>query len=163
ERVTQQPGSVQAYETTQIVAEVSGYLKELKVDIGSKVEAGQPLAVIAVPDLKKAEDRQKAAFDLALARVEQADAQLKIADAEVTAAEAAQEQATAAYASAKAWTNFRTLQKNRMRALFVEEKAIEEKLYEEAKERLEAAKQTEFSAKAAIKTAEATRKARVAL
>jgi RND family efflux transporter MFP subunit len=162
ERVTQQPGSVQAYEATQIVAEVSGYLQELKVDIGSRVKTGQVLAVIAVPDLKKTEERQKAAYDHALARVKQMEAQAKVAAAEVKAARAAEVQADAAYKSAKAWARFRLLQKDRMKALFRDEKAIEEKLYEEAKERYEAAEETVNSTKAGIATALAQREAREA-
>jgi RND family efflux transporter MFP subunit len=162
ERVTQQPGSVQAYEMTQVVAEVSGYLQDLKVDIGSKVKAGQTLAVIAVPDLKKAEERQKAACDLALARVEQVDAQAKIALAEVDAAEAAEVQSEAAHVSATKWTKFRKLQESRMKVLAFKEKAIEEVLYEEAKERYEAAQETERAAKAAIAVARANKKAKEA-
>ncbi len=44
------PGNVQAFNTAQLYARVSGYLKKWYVDIGAKVKAGQLLAQIDVPD-----------------------------------------------------------------------------------------------------------------
>jgi RND family efflux transporter MFP subunit len=45
------PGRLEAYSQAQIFARVSGYLKDLKVDIGTPVKAGQLLAEIDAPDL----------------------------------------------------------------------------------------------------------------
>ena len=45
------PGRLEAYTQAQIYARVSGYLKDLKVDIGQPVKAGQVLAEIDAPDL----------------------------------------------------------------------------------------------------------------
>jgi RND family efflux transporter MFP subunit len=45
------PGRLEAYSQAQIFARVSGYLKELKADIGTRVKAGQLLAEIDAPDL----------------------------------------------------------------------------------------------------------------
>jgi RND family efflux transporter MFP subunit len=45
------PGRLEADSQAQIFARVSGYLKELKVDIGTPVKAGQLLAEIDAPDL----------------------------------------------------------------------------------------------------------------
>jgi multidrug efflux system membrane fusion protein len=44
------PGNVQAFNSAQLYARVSGYLKKWYVDIGAKVKAGQLLADIDVPD-----------------------------------------------------------------------------------------------------------------
>jgi len=44
------PGSVQAFNSAQLYARVSGYLKVWYVDIGTKVKAGQLLAEIDIPD-----------------------------------------------------------------------------------------------------------------
>jgi len=44
------PGSVQAISNTSIQARISGYVKTLYVDIGSRVKAGQVLAEIESPD-----------------------------------------------------------------------------------------------------------------
>lgn len=45
------PGRLEAYSQAQMFARVSGYIKELKVDIGTPVKAGQLLAEIDAPDL----------------------------------------------------------------------------------------------------------------
>ena len=45
------PGRLEAYSQAQIFARVSGYLKDLKVDIGTPVKAGDLLAEIDAPDL----------------------------------------------------------------------------------------------------------------
>jgi RND family efflux transporter MFP subunit len=45
------PGRLEAYLQAQIYARVSGYIKELKVDIGTPVKARQLLAEIDAPDL----------------------------------------------------------------------------------------------------------------
>ncbi|MCH7918204.1 MAG: efflux RND transporter periplasmic adaptor subunit [Planctomycetes bacterium] len=47
---TTQPISVEAFYTADIGARVSGYVAEVLVDIGSSVEAGQPLLKIDVPE-----------------------------------------------------------------------------------------------------------------
>ena len=49
ERMTVQPGSVHAFESVDLYAMVSGYLKTQDVDIGSRVKKGQVLAEIDVP------------------------------------------------------------------------------------------------------------------
>ena len=43
------PGNITAFEEAPIYARVSGYLKHWLTDIGTHVEAGQPLAQIETP------------------------------------------------------------------------------------------------------------------
>lgn len=45
------PGRLEAFSRAPIYARVSGYLKDWKVDIGARVQAGQLLAEIETPDL----------------------------------------------------------------------------------------------------------------
>ncbi|MBR1120602.1 efflux RND transporter periplasmic adaptor subunit [Bradyrhizobium lablabi] len=45
--------SLEAFEQTDLFANVSGYLSDVRVDIGDHVKAGQVLAVIDVPELKQ--------------------------------------------------------------------------------------------------------------
>ena len=45
------PGNIQAIEETALYARVNGYLHERFVDIGTRVRAGQVLAVIETPEL----------------------------------------------------------------------------------------------------------------
>jgi RND family efflux transporter MFP subunit len=45
--------TLEAFEETDLFANVSGYLSDVRVDIGDHVKAGQVLAVIDVPELKQ--------------------------------------------------------------------------------------------------------------
>src|SRR6266540_4195628 len=69
ERIVTQPGTVQPYETVQLFAEVSGYLKTQSVDIGSPVKKDEVLATIETPDLVQQVERTAAGVKQALARV----------------------------------------------------------------------------------------------
>lgn len=57
---TVQPATVRAFHEAELYAKVSGFLKELKADIGDTVVTGQVLAVIDVPEMEKAFERQGA-------------------------------------------------------------------------------------------------------
>ena len=57
------PGQLQAYTRAPIYAQVSGYLKEWKTDIGAPVTAGQLLGEISTPELDQ--QLQQARADLA--------------------------------------------------------------------------------------------------
>ena len=71
DRTTTQPCSLLAFESVELQAAVSGYLKTLNVDIGSKVKKDQVLAEIEVPELVKQLQHQKAVVEQASARVYQ--------------------------------------------------------------------------------------------
>jgi RND family efflux transporter MFP subunit len=71
------PGTLQPRLTTAIYARTSGYIRTILVDIGSRVSAGQLLAVIDAPDL----DQQVVQ---ARGVVAQARASLQLASAELT-------------------------------------------------------------------------------
>src|SRR5436190_1233424 len=114
DRTTTQPGSAIAYESVPLFAAVSGYLKTLKVDIGSHVHAGDVLAEIDVPELVQQLARNRAAVDQAKAKVAQMRAHKKVAEAEVSASKASVKQAEAAAKSAKAWLRFREKMLHRM-------------------------------------------------
>jgi RND family efflux transporter MFP subunit len=60
------PGQLQAYTRAPIYAQVSGYLKEWKTDIGTPVKAGQLLGEISTPELDQ--QLQQARADLASAK-----------------------------------------------------------------------------------------------
>ena len=46
-------GTLEAFETADLYPKVSGYLAEVRVDIGDRVKAGQVLAVISLPETEK--------------------------------------------------------------------------------------------------------------
>ena len=63
------PGAVQAFQTAQIYARVSGYLKTWSQDIGAQVRAGQVLASIDAPELDQQLEQARA--DLGTAQANQ--------------------------------------------------------------------------------------------
>lgn len=75
------PGETQAFTTAAIAARATGYIAERRVDIGSRVKAGDLLLRIAAPDL----DQQRAQAE---AQVGQLKAQLLQAQAQVEQARA---------------------------------------------------------------------------
>lgn len=64
------PGRIEAYARAPIYARVSGYLRSWSADIGTHVEAGQPLAVIEIPDLDQELAQAKAALASARANAD---------------------------------------------------------------------------------------------
>lgn len=88
ERTTTVPCSLIAEQSARLYAKVSGYLKELNVDIGDEVKAGDVLAVIEVPQLAAKVKRDAAVFKEAQSKVLQAEARLASAQADRVAAEA---------------------------------------------------------------------------
>jgi HlyD family secretion protein len=150
----EQPGSVRAFQTVQLQANVSGFLKSQAVDIGDRVKRGDVLAVIAVPELDKQLQRNRASLEQAKARVKQMEARVSSAQADHEAAKAAIVQADATHKSAGAWVRYRSKQYDRIKELFKLE-SIEEKVVDERKELYEASLETERAAMAAIATTNA--------
>jgi RND family efflux transporter MFP subunit len=61
------PAEFRPYTEVELHAKVSGYVKEMKVDIGDRVKAGQLLAVLEVPELREELDHALAAHQRAQA------------------------------------------------------------------------------------------------
>lgn len=76
-------GSLEPFERVALHARVTGYLEELRVDIGSRVEAGEVLARLAIPEMEAELSRSRAEIPAARARLDRARAQAELA--EVTA------------------------------------------------------------------------------
>src|SRR5260370_31759866 len=55
--------TLEAFEETDLFAKVSGYLSDVRVDIGDHVKAGQVLAVISVPEMENELAEDKAQLD----------------------------------------------------------------------------------------------------
>jgi RND family efflux transporter MFP subunit len=68
------------FQEIDVMAKVSGYLKEIKVDVGDRVEQGQLLATLEVPELR--DDLAKADAAVIRARAEVARAQDELRRAE---------------------------------------------------------------------------------
>jgi RND family efflux transporter MFP subunit len=154
DRTTEQPGTVIAYESAHLYAEVPGYLKTQYVDIGAHVTKGQVLAEIAVPDLDAQVKRCTAAVDEANANVIMKQARVTSAKADLEVAKAGVIKAEAAAKSAKALRTYREKRLVRYEKLFAKQ-SIEEELVDEAKDYAEAAIEAERAARATVPAAEA--------
>ncbi len=153
-RISNQSGSIQAYESVKLYAKVPGFLKTQNVDIGDPVKSGQILAVLNVPELETQLKRGEAVLAQAKSRVIQMKARVKSVTAEHEASKAAETQAEATAKSSSAWVRYRKKQLTRMIELF-NLKSIDERLVDESTERFEASVETERSSKAAILTSKA--------
>ncbi len=76
-------GSLEAFERVALHARVTGYLEELRVDIGSRVAEGEVLARLAIPEMEAELSRTRAEIPAARARLDRARANAELA--EVTA------------------------------------------------------------------------------
>jgi HlyD family secretion protein len=146
-RTTTPPGSVIPDKSAELYAKVSGYLKEFKldrdgksVDIGSRVEKDQVLAVIDMPELVKEVDRDRAALKRANSTVAQMSARVTTAEAEFKAAES--------------MLTFRTKVHARLAAL-ERRKVMDMRVVDEKEEQMHAAEETKNAAAARILQAEA--------
>jgi RND family efflux transporter MFP subunit len=75
------PGNILAFETTNLYAKVSGFLIDIRKDIGDPVAKDEVLARISIPELEKELDQKKAL-------VVKAQADIKLAEASVLRAQA---------------------------------------------------------------------------
>ena len=66
------PGNIQAITEAPILARADGYIKRRMVDIGDRVQAGQPVAEIEAPELDQQVRQAKANLQQAQAALEQA-------------------------------------------------------------------------------------------
>jgi HlyD family secretion protein len=159
---TTQPAWVEAFHYANLFAKVSGYLATQKVDIGSAVKVGQPLATIDAPEVVQAADQ-------ASAELEQAQAQLKLnisavdtAKADVTAARANVVEQEADLKRAAAFFDFHKIKYSRIRDLY-KQKSIDERAVDEERQERDSAEAAFNVAEAAIRTAQADLGAKQAL
>ena len=151
-RQTKQPGSVHAFESVDMYAKVSGFLKTQKVDIGDLVKQGDVLAVIDVPELEKDVDEGAAAVEQAKARAMLAEARVATAEAERQAVAATLVQTEADIAQQAAKRSLSEKQLERIKNLLAQN-AISQDVVDEHVQALESARAGERSATAAALTA----------
>jgi RND family efflux transporter MFP subunit len=73
----QLPGNIQAITEAPVLARADGYIKQRMADIGDRVRAGQPLAIIEAPELDEQVRQAQANVHQARAQVDQAGANLR--------------------------------------------------------------------------------------
>ena len=96
----EQPGAVQAYETTPLAAKLAGFVKKVNVDIGDRIsgpkydsggkeiELGTVLAELFIPELEDEAHEKQAGVAKAVAEKEQAERLRDVADANYAATQA---------------------------------------------------------------------------
>lgn len=154
ERVTSQPGTIRAFEYAPLYTKVSGFIKTLHVDRGSRVKKGDLLAEIYDPERDVAVIQAQASLDHAKAAVVQAQAHILTTEASVAAAKAAQHQAKATYDEMAAKRDYRKKEYQRISDL-VRRGSVEEKLKDEQLDEYSASEAALLSAEAGIETAAA--------
>src|SRR5258705_131652 len=76
--------TLEAFEETDLFAKVSGYVSDVRVDIGDHVKAGQVLAVIDVPEMEKELAEANAQLESKRSSLESARRQLDHHKANIT-------------------------------------------------------------------------------
>ena len=94
-RVVGQPSFVQSYERTSIYPKLTAFIEKWNVDIGDKVQKGDVLADLFVPELREHWETKKATVEYDEERVRLAQKEVEVAAAEVKAARARLEEARA--------------------------------------------------------------------
>lgn len=154
ERITDQPGTVRAFERATLYAKVSGYLRELNVDRGDQVKKDQVLAQIYVPELDVAVLQADSSLKHSQALATQAEARIKAALAGVQVAEAKLTQAKSVLVESVANREYRKEALDRITEL-AKRNAAEQRLVDEYQLQYMASQAAEQSAQSGIQTAEA--------
>ena len=153
-RTTNQPGTVRAFEYAELFSKVSGFVKTLNVDRGTRVKKDQLLAEIYDPERDVAVEQAEAALEHARAAVAQAESSILTANANVLAAKAKQKEASAVRDQKMAERDYRRKQYIRIAGL-VKKGDIEERLADEEHDNYLSAEGSVLSAEAGIETAAA--------
>lgn len=153
-RTTTQPATVSAYFEADIYAKVSGYLTELKHDIGDSVEADAVLGRVSIPEMDKQIERQQAEIRKLEADEKRAEAEVQVARSLKSAADAELTQARAEVAKAVALVSADRRELDRTRDL-VERQSVADRLLDESQKRFESSEAAQKAAEAAVTSAQA--------
>lgn len=119
------PASLEPWEAADLYAKVSGYVSEVKVDIGSVVGVGDPLIEIAVPEMAEA-------LNMAKAMVVAEEARVDAFRAEAVAARLGLDSARARLQRARAEADLHRITLRRRQELF-DGQAVPEQALDEAR------------------------------
>jgi RND family efflux transporter MFP subunit len=153
-RTTEQPGQIEAAETTEIHAKIAGYVKGVAVDIGDAVKGGQTLAELHVPEMEAELAQKRALVDQAESEQAQAEAAVAESRAGITSAEAKLTEVKAAIRRTEADVARWQAEFARI-AQLVRESAVTGSLRDETQSKLEAAQAARDEVTAQVRSAEA--------
>jgi RND family efflux transporter MFP subunit len=158
---TTQPARIEAFEETPLYAKLAGYVKEIHVDIGDHVSAGQTLVTLSIPELADEVVQKEALVAQAEAQVEQAASQVKATHAAAATAKAKIAESRAGVARAKAEHDRWQAEFNRISQL-TESGSVTPKLRDETLNQFQAAQAAQEEAAAVVASAEAAAEEAVA-
>jgi RND family efflux transporter MFP subunit len=147
ERTSTQPATVHGFHEARSFAKASGYVSKLNVDIGSKVKTGDILAVIDIPEMVAKYQREQAVLKRLAAGVTQAAAQVSVAEATLVASDSTRQQALADEQRADAQLKADESKYQRVSDL-VEQRAVADRLLDEATNQRDAAQAARVAATA---------------
>jgi RND family efflux transporter MFP subunit len=154
QRAVEQPGTIEPFAQTPVLAKVAGFVKAIHVDIGDRVKTGQPLAELSVPELDEELKQKQAAVAQAAAEVEQAKKLLAAAEAHVKSAAAGVAEAAAARMRVAANYQRWKSEAGRVSGL-VERRVIDEQTRDETLNQFRAAEAMRAEVEAKVRSAEA--------
>jgi RND family efflux transporter MFP subunit len=152
--VSNQPARIEPIAQAPLYSRLSGYVAEVLIDYGDKVEAGQPLVKLALPELEAELLQKQALIEQAQAEVQQAKSAVRGAAAAVETAEAGVVQAEAAVARTESDIRRWKSEFARYEQLLAQG-AVNQQLVDETQQKLSAAQSARAEADAAIASAKA--------
>jgi RND family efflux transporter MFP subunit len=153
-RSTTQPGRIEAFEETPLHAKLEGYVDTVLVDIGDRVEKGQVLVRLSVPEMKDELAQKEALVAQAQAEIVQAQAAIRASEAAAETAQARVREAQAGIARAEADYKRWESENARVRDL-VSGGTVTRKLADETLNQFRAADASRHEAQARVDSAEA--------
>ncbi len=153
-RVVGQPSFLEAYERTSIYPKLTGYIDKWLVDIGDKVNKGDVLARLFVPELVEDFNTKKAVVQLDKERIDLAEKMVDVASADVKAAEARLDEARSILGKYQAEVDRWETEVARM-SIQVQRGVVDPQVLLESKNQLKSNISSRDAANATIKKAEA--------
>jgi RND family efflux transporter MFP subunit len=153
-RTVEQPGRIDPFAQTPLLARISGYVKSVHADIGDRVKAGQLLAELDVPEMEEELKQKQALVGQAAAEVTHAEKLVAAAEANVKSAAASVTEAAAARKRTTA--NYERWKSEAARVdVLVAKKVIDEQTRDETLNQFRAAEAMREEVEAKVRSAEA--------
>lgn len=153
-RTSRQPATVHPFYRAEIRAKVSGYVGEVKADIGDFVEAGATLATIDVPEMLKQREIIEARITRFRSEEARAESGVELAKANVRSAEARLDQSRSEMSGAEAALAAMEAEFSRTQDL-VERQSLESRMLDEVRKKRDSAVANKGAMESAINSADA--------
>jgi multidrug efflux pump subunit AcrA (membrane-fusion protein) len=153
-RTVGQPSFVDSYEQTAIYAKLPGYVEKWNVDIGDRVQKGQVMATLFIPELLQEYEQKKALVIQNEALVAQANKLVEVAQANLQAARSQVAQAQAQVGTYQALVARWESEVKRLTGL-VGDRVVDRQILDESQRQLQANLASRDAATAAVETAAA--------